>query len=268
MFAKKLAHLASLVSLVMLFNEAFQAELFAWGMDTHRLITENALKALPDSDLSTLDIYADSLFILFCLYPDRYRYHERYPGIKEKIEKYHIIPNMSSDVLHGNNSVGSNDEQTLILMSHYFEQSINELKRGNIRDAACYMGVITHFIEDSNCPVHNTNNNLLMQLYPPPNRFEYFKVHRYVERPSIRDYELGHYTPQRLGTTVREAAYAILPKFEQIRLVGRAHVLSILRGIYENDFKTSNEARKKAIDPAVKLLADMYHTILCITREK
>ena len=244
---------------------------FGWGGKNHPIISKQAYNLLPKWETDLLAAYGDSIIYTYCVYPDMYRKEEFKYALKPYIEipfiKSSTIFHHSDENLSGNimGSITNFDNMhDFYILTYFMEKSIELLRANNIKEAARHIGTLSHYIEDYSCPVHVINNALLTQLLPPPPNLKNFRVHSEVEKPDMENLIISNYSVKKLGKTLFEAVNNIIPRFNNMQLNARAQAVPIIMGIYEDDFNKSDNARNNAAEPAVKLLADIWHTIFCL----
>jgi len=250
-------------------------ELFGWGSQNHRIMSKQAYNLLPKWETDLLSVYGDSIVNTYCLYPDMYRSKE----FREALKPYIDIPYIKNDVIfHKSDNISAgiitfDNMPDFYILTYYMEKSINLLKANEIKEAARHMGTLAHYIEDYSCPVHVVDNNLLVQLLPPPSKLKIFGVniealHTEAESPEMRNLIISDYPVQKLGKNLFEAVNNIIPRFNKMQLNSRAQAVPIIIGTYEDDFNKSDNARNNSAEPAVKLLADIWNTIFCLAFNK
>jgi len=260
---------------LLLFFFTTPVELFGWGSQNHRIISEQAYNLLPRWETDLLSVYGDSIIYTYCLYPDMYRVKE----FREVLKPYIEIPYIKSDaifhhadeILSGNtmgNILAFDNNPDFYILTYFMEKSIKLIKENEIQEAARHMGTLAHYIEDYACPVHVVNNALLAQLLPPPPKLKNFRIHSGVEGPEMENLIISDYSVKKLGNTTFEAVNNIIPRLNEMQLNSRAQVIPIIMGIYEDDFNKSNNGKNNSAEPAVKLLADIWNTIFCLAFNK
>ena len=249
----------------------FPTIIFAWGGENHIIISNNTYNILPEWEKNILGTYGDSLVSTYCLYPDMYRKKE----FKKALAQYIEIPHVKdSAIFHVPNSYygGNQKEEDSIpefyILTYFMENAIKHLKANNIKEAARYMGVLAHFVEDYACPVHVIDNNTLRQLNPKPQHINEFNVHRDVEKHKMENFHISDHSVQKLGNNIFDTVHSIIPRFNKIQINSRAQAVPIILGFFNDEFDKSNQARINAAKPAAKLLADIWHTIFSIAFEK
>lgn len=234
--------------------------IYGWGGENHRIITRNIVSLLPQGERDLLGAYADSLIQQYCVIPDLYRT----PEFKDVYAPYIEIPYLPNTALYHHSEEEMVD---FYVLTYILEKSVEQFKLKNIQEAARFLGTLTHFVEDNACPVHVVDNQMLQMLLPAPPSFVNFRIHGAVEGP-LMTLRVPSYTPTKIGQTVFEMVNRILPRFKNMQDNSRAQAVSIVEGIYENNPEKSDIGKINAATPAVKLLVDIWETVLSIAYGK
>jgi hypothetical protein len=238
----------------------------AWYTENHQRISKTALALLPDWEKGLLGSAVDSLAELYCMYPDWHRSALRdEDSVKIALYNPYVQLSLLQDLGAWHNTSDENSEVCFYIVSTLMHQAVKNLQIGNTIEAAKYMGPLLHFIEDNACPVHVVNNQLLSELLPTPQELMPFPLHRRVEEPTF-PFEVFNHQVSLLGTNIIDAANTFYPRFQDIRLTGRAQSVPILEAIYAGDEQKANQGRARAATPAIKLIADVIHTICTIAK--
>lgn len=233
---------------------------YGWGGENHKIITRAALAFLPQWERDVLGVWADSLIQQYCLIPDHYRTED----YEQTYAPYIEIPYLPATGLYHKSPDPLAD---IYIFTYFSEKAVEHLRRKNIGEAARYIGTLTHFIEDNSCPVHVVDNRLLEKLLPTPPHIIDFQVHRSSERPEMT-LTMSGYQPRILGATVFEAVEPFIERFLEMQDNSRAQAIPIIEGIYEGNEEKSFAGRTRAAEPALRLLADVWHTLFTIAYEK
>lgn len=236
------------------------SSLYGWGGENHRIITRNIVSLLPQWEKDLLGAYADTLIQQYCLIPDFYRD----PEFKDVYAPYIEIPYFPNTALYHHSE---DDMVDFYVLTYISEKSVEQFKLKNIQEATRFLGTLTHFIEDNSCPVHVVDNQMLLMLLPAPPSFVNFKIHGAVEGP-LMTLRVPSYTPTKIGQTVFEMVNKALPRFKNMQDNSRAQAVPIVEGIYENNPEKSDIGKINAATPGVKLLADIWNTILSIASNR
>jgi hypothetical protein len=241
------------------------SNVYGWYTENHQRISRAAIDLLPEWELSMLKSAADSLVKSYCMFPDWHR-SALHNNDEEKIAEYgpYVQLPLLQDLRIWHNNSDTDSEICFYIVADLMHSSVQQLRSDNPMEAARYMG---HFIEDNACPVHVVDNNLLRELMPVPDELEPFPLHRRVEEPTF-PLEVPDYQVKELGTDIIEAATAFYPRFLEIRRSGRAQSIPILRAIYAGNRAEADAGRAQAAIPAVKLIADIIHTICTIAQDR
>ena len=244
------------------------SNVYGWYTENHQRISRAAIDLLPEWELSMLKSAADSLVESYCMYPDWHR-SALHDNDEEKIAKYG--PYVQLPLLQQLGTWHTNDDKNseicFYIVADLMHKAIQQLRNENPMEAARYMGPLVHFIEDNACPVHVVDNNLLRELVPVPEELEPFPLHRRVEEPTF-PLDISDYQVIELGEDIIEAATAFYPRFVGIRRSGRAQSIPILQAIYAGNRAEADAGRAQAAIPAVRLIADVIHTICTIAQDR
>jgi len=236
----------------------------AWYKENHQRMTKSAINLLPEWEKTLLGITGDSLIEKYCMYPDWYRNALRDGRKKEAklYEKYVNLP-LLQDLKKWHKNNDNDSEICYYIIATLMSKAISHLQSGDKMEAAKYMGPLVHFIEDNASPVHVIDNKLLAQLLPKPEDVESFPLHRTAEEPTF-PIEIPEYHPVLLGNNIDEAAVAVYPRFREIRILSRATCIAVVNGLHEGNREKADKGRAQAAITAVKLVADIIHTICTI----
>lgn len=238
----------------------------AWYTENHQRISRAAIELLPDWEKAMLGSAADALAEQYCMYPDWYRAALREKD-DEKIALYkpYVQLPLLQDLSTWHKNEDNDSEICFYIAAILMQNAVKNLRAGDPAEAAQYMGTLLHFIEDNACPVHVVDNQLLAELLPVPEELKPFPLHERVEEPTF-PFKVTDYEVKTLGTDIVEAATAFYGRFLEIRLSGRAQSVPVLEAIYIGNKQEADKGRAQSAVPAVKLIADVVHTICTIAQ--
>jgi hypothetical protein len=231
----------------------------AWH-EPHISITRAAIEALPASVRGLLAGEAENLAQLYSFYPDRYR--NASPAEREYMSRFCELP--GGRQIH---NVTWDKAQDVQSVEYLFGGILAGLRAGESADVARYAGTLAHLIEDSLSPAHAMDLRLLQELVPPPEHARKLYIHAPMEL-SCPDFTLAGRTPRRLGTTVPEAARAVVDACYAGIRKNRGDLIELLQAVYHNDTAVMDRLRLKAARAAAEQYSDAMFTVLSIAREQ
>jgi hypothetical protein len=236
----------------------------AWHDPVHELITRNALGSLPARMQQKWAPFADRLAREYSLYPDRIH------GAKEpelsRLRLYCVKPD--GKPIHNITWEPEDDVKSLAYSLHGI---IEAMRGGRIDVATQHAGVLAHFLEDSTCPAHalipadSPLHSMRDRLAPPEQRE--IQLHPAIER-SAPAFDLAGRAPQRAGSSVPQAAEALLERCYVIVRHNRENLETLVKAVYAGDSATVDRMRLEAARRGAELLADAYYTAFLLAEEK
>jgi len=235
-----------------------------WDTNPHRLITRAALRTLPAPLRNRLGPELQPLVDIYCIYPDRYEEMERYgfvrkspgPRSASEIRIYCVRPD--GQPIHG---ATGDREADIVSLAYLLERAATHFSARRPRQAAQYLGVLSHFIADSLSPPHAVSAGQLRELTPPAAREKRPGIHAIIER-SIPEFDLGRRSPRRLGGDLMTATKAIVDQCYEGAGRNRAGLACMVKAASEKDEATLNVYRIRAGKRAAEILADVLATVL------
>lgn len=234
----------------------------AWDTAPHQMITRAALDALPKSLLSRLGSEVEPLVTLYCIFPDRYEEMEHYgfvrnspgPRSASEIRVYCVRPD--GYPVHGATGDRETDMASLV---YVLEGIITNLSQQRPAEAARYMGVLAHFIEDSLSPPHSVSPEELLDLTQRIAPGTRGNIHSALEK-SIPEFTLRDRTPRPISGSVRTIATTILDQCYAGAAMNQENLPAMVKAATGNDEPALNEHRLRAGKTAAQILANVLST--------
>jgi hypothetical protein len=226
------------------------------------MITRAALDALPKSLLSRLGSEVEPLVTLYCIFPDRYEEMEHYgfvrnspgPRSASEIRVYCVRPD--GYPVHGATGDRETDMASLV---YVLEGIITNLSQQRPAEAARYMGVLAHFIEDSLSPPHSVSPEELLDLTQRIAPGTRGNIHSALEK-SIPEFTLRDRTPRPISGSVRTIATTILDQCYAGAAMNQENLPAMVKAATGNDEPALNEHRLRAGKTAAQILANVLST--------
>ena len=255
-------------------------ELYAWG--PHGEITATAVNRLPSWQRELLAkimvrdlVYSQkpeagdfcekslaSWLSIYCWYPDwqkdikwnkafkRWKLPEDFPD-KWNLYYYNRDPS-TGEYVYGGTHLAPHVYRPI---KPVFRQVIKEWRQGHILEGCKFAGVLSHYIEDATCPSH------AVPLAYPDHGVEDMPFDPSVEK-ALADYE-----PGLLGQDVEEACNvlykSVVDGSEEVKPLGKLMVDARKKG----DVAAWHEEGAKAMITGAKIVADMLHTAMALSKE-
>ncbi len=239
------------------------ASAFGWG-EPHHAITSAAIGVLPAWQQSLLGTEAEPLAATYCLIPDNV-YSDKDNA------KFAAMDSQPGEVYIKKLHLPEQQPENLDTFRYFMDKAVDAIKAGKIGDAARYMGTLCHTIEDFGSPSHTLPGDnmftLLQQFLPPTDAMKDQTMHGPIENGEINVVITG-YRPQLLGTTVEEAAWRLLHRVHDEIINARSTTIPIIQALYAEDKEAVVTHQLKAAAFDARVVADAFHTILCIGTQK
>jgi hypothetical protein len=194
----------------------------------------------------------------YCHYPDLY---DPAGDVKRAaaLRVYCVKPDGKS--IHNVTWQRQEDTESL---EYLLKGMVSSLGADRLREAAQYAGVLAHFLEDSTCPGHafipfDDRLDFVKDLLPPPPGKEHIVLHVALEA-TLPEFDLRPRAPQTAGPSIPDAASNLLDRCYAIIRDNRAHLIEMVRALYEDDDVTLNSFCLRAGKAGAELLADAYYT--------
>lgn len=236
---------------------------WGWG-GPHGTITQAALAALPPWQHEALGPELKPLGSLYCIIPDLV--HNR-----KDLAPYAMVPEQPGVIYLVSLHLPASPVENYGLIRSFLGRAVDSLKTNNVADAARFGGTLAHLLEDWGCPAHAVPGDnmftLFKQFLPPPDAYRYAPLHSPIENGTF-DVDLQGRKPRLLGTTVDEAAFALLQRSQEATVAARAQVVPIIEALYRNDTNACNAAQQKAAVLDAALVSDALYTLVCLGRSR
>jgi len=219
----------------------------AWDTTPHRAMTRAAIDSLPAAYRNQLGPELPGIIETWCMLPDRYTelanfgFRRNSPGPKtvEEMQPYCTRPD--GEPVHS--ATWDRDEDLASLVFLYM-RILTALHDKHPAEAARYIGVLAHFIEDSLSPPH--------AVAQPP------ATHAALEReiPPLRTRQ-----PRSAGTHIIPAAETILDRLYAAAEVNRKNMPAMLAALSAKDQPALVSLCLAPAQSAAGLLADSLFTL-------
>jgi hypothetical protein len=231
----------------------------AWDTLPHQRITRAALDSLPQAMRARIAPEFENIAEIYCMYPDRYAEMSEYgfvrrsPGPKtaEEIRRYCVRDD--GEALHSASWDADEDMGSLLFLS---ERILQNLKDGRTEEAAKYIGVLAHFIEDSYSPPHSVSGVELERLAGG----DAARVHGPLER-EVPVFTLRLRVRRVPGKGILESIEAIRGRLHAGGAANRKQLPALIRAFDSGDKATLDAARLRTARAAAELFADTLFTL-------
>ncbi len=236
---------------------------FGWG-EPHMAITKAALAVLPAAQQELLGAEREPLGSNFCLIPDNV-YTDK------DNRKYAMMDSLPGEIYVKKLHLPLQQPENLETLQYFMGKAVESVKAGKIGDAARYMGTICHTIEDYGSPAHTVPGDnmftLLQQFMPPTETMKDQLLHGPIENGDF-SVDIKGYQPRLLGVTVEEAAWRLLHRVHDEIINARSTTIPIIQALYAGDKEAVTTHQLKAATFDAQVVADAFHTILCLGTQK
>lgn len=263
----------------------------------HRQVTEYTFNALPDWERRIIGEEGRKLLLESCLFPDiyfdleggGYQKARPYTFLIDGIQ-FHYIPNTPIEPRYKYWKVVTNrhgrplklvriTERKNLTWEHikqgfnfYLSRIIDNLRKGDIKKFAGFLGTFLHVLQDGTTYLHSlegidgTDIFLLDRLIDPPEgNLNLLPSFLLCETDAKK---ICVSSPVLLGTSVGEVTFLLYSRFYQVQSASRKKLLPLLQSIFEGDTEKTENLRSQMISDCVQICADVIHTIFCIAFEK
>ena len=241
----------------------FAASAFAWS-EPHHAITKGAIEVLPSWQKELLGKEGQALADNHCLIPDNV-------FTDKENAKFAVLGSKPTERYLLNLHLPAQQQENLETMRFFMGKAVESVQAGKIGDAARYMGTLCHQIEDYGSPSHTVPGDnmftLLQQFLPPPDSMKDQLMHGPIESGEI-EVVIKDYQPVLLGSTVEEAAWKLLHRVNDEIINARSTTIPIIRALYDGNEEARVKAQLKAATYDARVVADAFHTILCLGTQK
>ena len=264
----------------------------------HQSITREAVRALPAWARERLPGDMERLLLdECCMNPDRY--FDLFGGGHDRIKPYtllidgiqfHYLPNSPIEGEYKFWGVVEDAEGRRRLrrvrveenenwrharegFTFYIENASAALREGRLVDAANYLGILLHVLEDASTLLHSLEG---------PDGVDIFALNRLVPAPEGRldllatsllsggeaECDTGAYTPELLGVSDAEAAFRLYTCYARTVAANRAKLVPLLLRIRAGDETGAEALRAEVLRRSARLCADAAYTVFCMAFER
>ncbi len=236
-----------------------------WGTG-HSVIRHTAINWLPQWQQEMLGDAATSLSSKYTSLQDAHA-----GGARPDLDAYCLPPDCKLS-LHDVCPIADGTTG----MRWYLQRVSEEIQAGDTDEAAKYLGVLCHWMEDpSSASMHCvrgiTDEYALRQLIPPPpDKRKYHYLYGYSGISDIGQYDLPdeQYQPRLLGRTFDEAAQHIYQAQRHNAKMACASVVGIVTDEMYGDGTRAKELRSQLVFESAKTTADVIFTALSIAADR
>jgi len=151
------------------------------------------------------------------------------------------------------------DFRAMLPDSRFYASRILALLRQNeLREAARYLGVYSHYLGDFSQPAHHYELHI-GRLLPPPPHMRNCEYHRMIEDIPSSVPPLQHH-PQLLGETLGEMLFRMEGRFAELYDLSVASVVPMVNAIYSRRFEAASVVLNRVVEATAKLFADFCFT--------
>lgn len=238
-----------------------QSPVFAWDKVNHANITRAAFEQLTRKEQRMFGSAADSMIEHYSLNPDYHRAAVRQKN-QARIDFYEPYVNLPllQNIKQWHKNEDDNSGVCFYITAKLMHHAVLNLRKGEILEAAKYLGSLAHFTEDNTCPVHVLPDKTIAQLLNSPNYPQPIDIHRAVDR-AVFTVSISGYEPRLLGENLVEASEAIYFRFRENRINARAKIVPLIQAVFAEDEAGIAKYGAAAAEPAARLFADILHTV-------
>ena len=243
-----------------------------WGVG-HPVITQVAFEKLPAWQQAIWAEQKAALIKDYCLYVDRYA------GGKKELRPYVCL---IDGRLYHYMPAARNRSFVTRGAEHFFTKIPQALKAGRIEHAAKMMGGFVHPLEDAGSHIHclegpsGGSTKFLNQLLPAPVHMPLTPAATMLSSPpkgflmeSKREcFEIPDYRLRLLGRTPAEASFHLYERYRDMLENSRAQLVPYIQACQRDDVGGAFDAMRAMGTCNAKLIADMFHTVLCMSRDR
>lgn len=230
--------------------------MMAWHDPVHARITRAALESLPTGMQRQWASESERLIVRYSLYPDIYA--NAGPQDRARMKVYCEV---AGRPIH---NVTWKRPEDMSSLEYLLNNVVAAIRARDGAAGAQFAGTLAHLIEDSTCPAHallpqDSPLNLMKELLPPPPEKRDIVLHSVIEHSSP-EFDLGARVPEAVGTTVNNAAGALLDRIYAAIHANRGDLIELVRAVYADDERTVDRFRLKGARVGAEILADAYRT--------
>jgi len=255
----------------------------------HDIITENAIKLLPDWQKKIIENETGKMVKEYCHYPDWYfwqcteyhkaalPYHFETDGIQ-----FHYIPDTPIIQHYRYYKISENGKKLELLpgeenknwkhasagFRYYIEKSISSFKEEKIKDACSFMGCLLHMLEDYGFGLHSmegpygTDLFVMDRLFPEADSFEKFPSNM-LKATEFDKEMLRAYSPSLLGYKIDEMIFHLYTRYVQTTCSARRLSFQIVNNRYYFPEKDNKALFDRMYRNIISLCADLLFTVFC-----
>jgi len=148
------------------------------------------------------------------------------------------------------------------VLQQFVTAMVNEVRKGDMEQAALFGGLLAHFVQDGSAIGHLFPNRLFYDFFPD-------EKHRFVQYHTLTDAcdpELESCKPLLLGTTVEEFIFRLSILGERNYVAAKEAFFPMLQACQVEDKITMNRLAKPLRQAAVLQVASLFHTALALGR--
>lgn len=232
-----------------------------WGSG-HTVIRQTAIDWLPQWQQELLGASAQKLSTQYASLQDQFA-----AGNRPELEPYCRVPDLALS-LHDVCPIAVGPRG----IRWYLERIAEQIAAGNSDEAAKYLGVLCHWIEDPASPSMHCVQGVIDEyklrelLPPPPEKRRYHYLYGYSGIADRGEYHLPpeDYTPRLLGRSFDEAALHLYQAQRWNAKRARAALVPIVSDEMYGDGAEASALRSQLVFEAAKTTADVIFTALCL----
>jgi hypothetical protein len=152
-------------------------------------------------------------------------------------------------------------------MTYYLHRIASWLAAGDVHSAAQCAGTVSHHIADIGFPPHSPDEGdleYIKDFFPPPEGFECFPLHGYIESLPIGPCSIADYRPRLLGLTAEHAASNLMDSMVSLVRSARALMVPLMNAVYSDRLDTIQVLLGQNVCDSARVLADFMHTAACL----
>ena len=152
---------------------------------------------------------------------------------------------------------------SIYLINFYLENTIKNLRQGDVKAAVKLCGVYSHVIADICEPIHAISPAILDVMVPPPKKFLGLELHANVEGLKA-PVDIRGYTPKLLGANLAQAEMGAFAGLLASHRFGAAQVTPIVQALYASEIDKATALSSLAQSESAKHFADFIFTAFAI----
>lgn len=232
--------------------------------EPHLTITRAAVAVLPQWQRDFLGAEAVRLGDDYCLIPD-------HVFTDKENAKFAAMESKPGEVYLTGLHLPAQQPENLETLRYFMSRAVAAVSERKAGDAARYMGTVCHMLEDFGSPAHTVPGDnmftLLQQFLPASEGMKDQLMHGPIESGEI-SVDIKGWQPALLGVTVEEAAWRLLHRVHEGIINARGTTIPIIQALYADDREAVVRHQLRAATLDAKIVADAFHTILCLGMRK